>query len=164
MAVILLGLTGYLFWIEIPQGERKKEAETQAQKVVSFNETDIQFIGLQYRDPEAEIDLTKSQGGKWVISRPIHAETDEREIAGLLSSVVGMRHSRVLEDLEEGGEFGFDQPQIKISLTQKDSDGEKKETILVGDDGPIFNTLFVKRESDQQVVLVEKGIKNSLTK
>jgi len=162
LAVFLFGLIGYLLLVEFPQEEKKKEAETKAQKIVILNKDDIQFIGLQFR--EEEIDLTKTQDGKWVISKPIHGETDEREVTSLLSSVIGMKHTRILEGSEEKADFGFDQPQIKISLTQKDSGDETKETILIGDDGPIFNTLFVKRKSDQQVFLVEKGIKNSLTK
>jgi hypothetical protein len=78
-----------------------------------------------------------------------------------------MRLTRIIEDQnQDPAPYGFDHPQVEVTLTLeniKDSQqGDKQEKIILGDNGPVLNTLYIKRGSDQRVVLVDQGVKGSL--
>jgi len=161
--MFLLALVGYLFFIEFPQEKKNQETEDQTQRLISAEEEKLH--SLQLISPEQETHLKKEKDGKWMILQPIRAETDERVIQQLLSTLFLMKQTRVLENVNgDPSDFGFDFPQLKIHLNYETDESQEKETLTFGDEGPIFNTLFVKRGSDGQIILMEKGVIHTLSK
>ena len=140
LAMFLLALVGYLFFIEFPQEKKKQEAEDQTQRLILADQEELN--ALQLISPNQEIHLEKEFNGKWMILKPLRAETDKREIQRLLSSIVQMKKTRDLEELNgDPSDFGFDFPQLKIHLNYETKETQENESIIFGDEGPIFNTL-----------------------
>jgi hypothetical protein len=159
MGILLLGLVAYLFFVEFPQQQKKQEAESKAKKVFEIDETTAQAIRIRY--PDLEIKLEKTPENRWNITHPVAAEADDREVKSLLSTVVDMRLTRVVEERnQDPAQYGFDHPPVEITLTLPGHE----EQVVVGEDGPVANTLFVKRGSDQRVMLVEQWVKGALTR
>jgi hypothetical protein len=165
MAIILLALVGYLFFVEFPQEQKKQEADLKAQKVLSLDEAAVKALKIRY--PDREIQLEKTPEHQWWITSPLVAEADDGEVKRLVSTIAEMRLTRIIEDQnQDPAPYGFDHPQVEVTLTLeniKDSQqGDKQEKIILGDNGPVLNTLYIKRGSDQRVVLVDQGVKSSL--
>ena len=158
-ALVLLLLLGYVFFIELPQEKEQEIVESEAKQVFVLDADNIRTIRLAY--PDHEIVLEKSDTGNWQITDPVETRSDPRAINSLISTITDMKLKRVIEEFnKDAGEFGFDPPSLKISLILDDME----EEVIVGDEGAMNNTLYIKQGSTQRVVLVDAWIKGSLTK
>jgi Domain of unknown function (DUF4340) len=159
MAVILLALAGYLVWVEIPQ-QREKEAADQASKILlSIDGDTIRTIRVKTHDQET--DLKKTGDNQWSITSPLPVEADASEVKNLIATFSDLRFTRVIEETNpDPAQYGFDHPVVEITVGLPDSE----EKVIVGDDGPVANTLYVKQGSTQRVVLAEEWIKGSLNR
>ena len=159
MAAALFLLVVYLVVVEIPQQEKTERAEQTAEQLFNFKSSDIETIELRY--PASEIELRKSQDGKWQMTKPLKTEADQREVQSLISTVGDVRFTRVVEEQAAHlSEFGLDHPHVDITLTLPDH----AERLLLGDDGPMPGTLYARKDGDPRVVLVQQWIKGSLTR
>ena len=159
LILILIALSGYLIFIEIPQEQIKRENKIQENKIFTFGKEDVTAIQLEY--PDSSITLKKSGENLWEMTNPITAEGDPSEINSLISTVTSMRLKRVVEEVEQDPSiYGLDHPNLEMIL----SHGDGKESIILGDDAPMANTLYIKRGSDRRIFLVEQWIKGSLTR
>ncbi len=159
LAAALLLLTAYLVVVEIPQQEKAKQAEQTADQLFNFANSDVQTVELHY--PASEIELRKSQDGKWQVTKPLKTEADQREVQSLISTIGDIRFTRVVEEAAAHlPEFGLDHPNVDITLTLPD----RAERLLLGDDGPMPGTLYAQKDGDPRVVLAQQWIKGSLTR
>lgn len=159
MAAALLLLTAYLVVFEIPQQKKAKEAEQTADLLFNFKSADVESVALRY--PAGEIELRKSPDGKWTVTKPLQAEADQREVQSLITTIADIRFTRVVEEQTVNlSEFGLDRPNVDITLTFSD----RTERLLLGDDGPMPGTLFVRKNGEPRVVLAQQWIKGSLTR
>ncbi len=159
MAAALLLLTVYLVVVEIPQEKKAKQAEQTADQLFNFKSSDVESVDLRY--PASEIELRKSPDGKWEVTKPLHTEADQREIQSLIATVADIRFTHVVEEEAAAlSEFGLDHPNVEITLTFPD----RTERVLLGDDGPMPGTLYVRKDGDPRVVLTQQWIKGSLTR
>ena len=159
MSFVLLALIAYLFVFEFPLQQKKLVTELQAKNVFNINKQEIALINIQY--PDQEIRLKKINDDRWEIIHPLTAEADNREITSLISTIVNMKLNRILDEQNQNlTNYGLDHPTIEVTLTF----GNQEEKIVVGDDGVMANTLYVQRGSDQQVLLVDRWIRGSLTR
>ena len=159
LAVTLAGLAGYLYFVELPGEKAKVKKETEENKLLSFERQDI--TGLTVRSSGEDIVMTPDQSGTWKISAPLQTEADSREVESLLRALAIGKIARTLEEPGPSLEpFGLEKPSITVTITA----GTRKETIAVGDIGPISSTLYVLRESDKKVLLTDLPAKDFLNK
>ena len=159
MLLVLLTLAGYLFFVELPNQREAEREEQDAKKVFQLDQTDITTVSLQY--PDFTIGLRKTEEGKWIIVTPMALDTEQREVENLIATIADMRLKRLVSERDENPkEYGFDPPSVEIDLGV----GNKKEQVIIGDKGPIPDTLFVKQGSTQKVFLTAEWIIGSLTR
>jgi hypothetical protein len=159
MALILLALVTYLFVVEFPLQQKIQETGTLKDNVFNINKEEIYFINIKY--PEQEIQLQKINKDRWEIINPLTTETDEREVSSFISTIIDMKLNRLLENPgQKLSDYGLDRPRIEITLTMDGHD----EKVIVGDNGPVTNTLYVQRGSDQKIILTDEWIRESLTR
>lgn len=159
LAAVLFVLGAYLIFLEIPRLKKERAAEEKADRFFDFDGSDIQAMVLRY--PSGEIQLDKSPDEKWVLTRPVNTEADQREVESLVSTVSDVRTSRIVEDpLTDPAEFGLAVPNTEIMLTLPD----RSEKLLIGDNGPMSGTVYIMRESDRRVALAQQWIRGSLFK
>jgi hypothetical protein len=159
LALALLGLVAYLFLVEFPNQGMQQESQLQAKRVFRFNPEEVTSFTLEY--PDIRIRLARSEDRSWKMIEPLSTATEDREVEGLLATAAEMEEIRLVAEHDENPEaFGFTSPPLKIQLDL----GDRQEEVILGHDGPITDTLFVKQGSTQRVALTRQWIKGSLSR
>jgi hypothetical protein len=159
MTVLLVGLGAYVYFVELPSERTRTAAETQDKKLIPFEEQDI--TGLIVRTEVGEVVLAPDDKRAWKITAPLAADADSREVESLLRALVLGRISRVVEEQAAAlGPFGLEKPATVLTIAA----GSRRETLSVGDSGPISSTLYAMRASDKKVLLTSLAPKDVLNK
>ena len=159
LAIILLLLSAYAVFFEIPRWQKATEIEERADRLFTFSPDDVSSFTL--RSLAEDIQIEKTDQGEWRMTEPLQTGADSREVDSFLSTISNLRFSRVVEErVINPAEFGLDRPRVEIILTLPN----QVERLLIGDDGPFSDTIYVERDSNQRVVLTQQWIKGSLSR
>jgi hypothetical protein len=159
MFVILAGLGGYLYFVEIPTKQREDEQESEQQHLLPFPEDAI--IGLTVTTTQGPVELKRSEPGRWTITAPLQADADTREVQTLIRALVTGTVTRTVEENGTALEpFGLEQPVTTITVIAE----TQQETISIGNSGPLSYTLYVLRGSDRKVLLTNLAPKDFVNK
>ncbi len=157
--MILAGLGGYLYLVELPAKQQKEKLETAQKQLLPFPETAI--TGLSITTTQGPIEIKLTEPGKWSILSPIRTEADTREVQALIRALVTGIVTRTLEDkTTQLAPFGLEPPVTTLIVTA----GTRQETIAIGDSGPLSNTLYVLRGSDHRIHLTTLAPKDFVNK
>lgn len=156
--LILAALAAYLAWVELP-GQRKAEDEERlAQRIVAFEPEAVTELSIRY--PTSEIKMTRITEN-WKIHSPLEYPADAREVETFIATLTDQSATRVLEEAEPNlADYGLDAPAIDIEFGLAGN----RERVLVGSEGSLPNTLFLRRESDGKILITPAWIKGSLTR
>jgi len=159
MLVILAGLGGYLYLVELPTKEREEKQETAQKQLLPFPETAI--TGLSITTAQGPIKFKLDAPGKWSIVAPLRTDADNREVQSLIRALVTGAITRTLEEQTTTlAPFGLEQPVTTLTITA----GAEQETVSIGDSGPLSNTLYILRASDRRVLLTTLAPKDFINK
>ncbi|MBA2251475.1 MAG: DUF4340 domain-containing protein [Nitrospirales bacterium] len=158
MAVLLAGLGGYVYWVELPTERTKTETEATEKKLLPFTEREI--TGVTVHSESGDIVLV-SKDGAWRITAPLQTEADTRAVQSMLRSLVLGKITRVVEEQATAlAPFGLDKPSMTLTLTGN----SQQETVSIGESGPISSTLYAIRASDKKILLTDLSTKDFLNK
>ncbi|TKS58151.1 MAG: hypothetical protein EWM72_03206 [Nitrospira sp.] len=159
MLVILVGLGGYLYFVELPNKQREDKQQSEQKQLLPFPEATI--TGLTVSTAQGPVELKLSEPGKWTIAAPLQADADTREVQALIRALVTGTVTRAVEEKAAAlAPFGLEQPVTSIIVIA----GTQQETISIGDSGPLSNTLYVLRGSDSKVLLTNLAPKDFVNK
>ncbi len=159
MLLILAGLGGYLYLVELPTKEQEEKQDTAQKQLLPFPETAI--TGLSITTAQGPIRFKLDAPGKWLIVAPLQTDADNREVQSLIRALVTGTVTRTIDEQATAlAPFGLDQPVTTLTVTA----GAQEETIAIGDSGPLSNTLYVLRASDQRVLLTTLAPKDFINK
>jgi hypothetical protein len=162
-AVVLAILSGALYWSNRhPASESTAKASIDTPpKILALKQEDISKIEIKKKGGEA-LDLAKGDAGKWQITASKPLGVDQEAVSSLLFTVSSLNSERVVDDKPADlNQYGLAQPSLELDITTKDS---KPQKLLVGDDTPAGNAVFVKLEGDPRVFTVASYNKSSLDK
>ena len=159
LLVILAGLSGYLYLVELPTKEQEEKQETAQKQLLPFPETSI--TGLSITTAQGPIRFKLDAPGKWSIVAPLQTDADNREVQSLIRALVTGTITRTLEEQTTTlAPFGLEQPVTTLTITA----GAEQETVSIGDSGPLSNTLYILRASDRRVLLTTLAPKDFINK
>ncbi|MBR3848614.1 MAG: DUF4340 domain-containing protein [Oscillospiraceae bacterium] len=126
--------------------------DTPVIKIMDYNAHEVSSIEIIGRDSGWCIDYSPAEVGISAKMRGADPRLryDEYEMTTLPNFICTLS---ALEEIGEGedADFGFDNPQRKIRTSFKDG---STATLLIGDDLPVEEGLYVKREGDATVYAV----------
>lgn len=158
MAVMLAGLGGYVYFVELPEERAKTQTEAAEKKILPFEEREI--TELTVRSEMGEVVLA-SKDGAWKITSPVEADADTRAVEAMIRALVLGKVNRVVEDTATAlAPFGLEKPSTVLTVRA----GSRQETLSLGDSGPISSTLYAMRASDKKVLLTDLTPKDFLNK
>ncbi|MBI4400633.1 MAG: DUF4340 domain-containing protein [Nitrospirae bacterium] len=159
MAVVLAGLGAYVYFVELPAERTKVQTATAAKKILPFEEREITAVTV--RTDAGEVVLTRGEAQPWSMTAPIQTDADSREVDAMLRALAVGRVTRVVEEKAAAlAPFGLEKPSVVLTVTA----GTRRETLSLGDSGPISSTLYAMRDSDRQILLTDLAPKDFLNK
>lgn len=159
MLVIFAGLGGYLYLVEFPAKQQEEKQEIEQKQLLPFPESAIS--GLSITTAQGLIKFKQDTPGRWSIVAPLQTDADNREVQALIRALVTGTVSRTLDaQTSTLASFGLKEPVTTLTITA----GAQQETISIGDSGPLSNTLYALRASDQHVLLTTLAPKDFINK
>jgi hypothetical protein len=144
LAIILVGLGAYLYFVESKQiaEEGKKE------KILAVDVDAVTGVTLTY--PDREIVLAKTDGG-WRLTKPVDAPADDITVKNLLHAVADAETKRTIDDPPQDlAPFGLAQPFVTVQLTEKDT---ALPALKVGKTTEVSFSTYVQRADQPKLYL-----------
>ena len=159
MALVLAALGLYLYLVEFPTKESQEREASAKKKVLAIDQEAI--TSLTFKTDREELVFERNPDKAWMLTKPIHAEADTRELHNLIRAIVlGSVHRVVEENPTTLAPFGLEQPVASLTIKS----GSSAETLLLGDTGPLSSTLYVLRTSDHALLLTDLAPKDFVNK
>ena len=159
MFMALAAPGGYLYLVELPAEQREEKQESTQKHILPLPEAAI--TGLSITTAQGPVEFKLTEPGKWSIVAPLQTDADNREVQSLIRALVTGAVTRTVEEqATQLAPFGLEQPVTTLTVTA----GAQRETISIGDSGPLSNTLYVLRASDQRVLLTNLAPKDFINK
>lgn len=125
--------------------------------VVSFEQDSVTEILLQY--PDFMFQCTRDSSQKWLITQPDSGLAKSWKINSLLFDIKNITVANFIDEAyRSDGYYGFDHPQVKLTLKKNDS---ILADLLIGDD--VNNKVYIKNNLTKKINMVQSNIKNDLS-
>ncbi len=148
--LILSLLIVFLLLFEIPSGKKKNEEEIRSKKVLLFEEKDVK--GFEIKSDGYDISVERANDVSWKITVPIRTEPDPEIVSRFISLIGNIKAMRVVEERPSDIKiFGLASPVVEIFVRLKD----REERLILGNRGPIKNTLYIKKGGNEKILLVD---------
>ncbi|WP_454062588.1 DUF4340 domain-containing protein [Candidatus Nitrospira salsa] len=148
LAVILLGIGGYVYFVDVPASEQAIQVKQENRKLIPFDDRHITQLTL--KTAKEHITFDRGERGRWLITTPLTAPADGREVRKILRALTLGKIERVIqEQATDVKQYGLEPPHMTVTVT----DEEQTLTLDLGNPGPFSSSLYVRKEADNSVVL-----------
>jgi hypothetical protein len=162
-AIVLAALSGVLYWSNHrkPVENAVKVSADTPPKILTLAQDNITKVDIKKKSGDA-VELAKDDAGKWQLLGPKPLRADQNEVSSMLSTLSSLSSERLIE--EKAGnlaDYGLAQPAAELTVTEKDN---KSQKLLIGDDTPAKNGVYVALAGDPRVFTLANYAKTSLDK
>jgi len=138
MALILVLMSGFVYFYEIRGRAEREEAERIASRLVDFDPETLARITIELPDERLVID--KADTG-WTFADPAGIVADSAAIDVMVDELERAEKDRLIaEGPEDLSIFGLDAPDVTVTLSLTDG---AERVIAIGKDTPIGANLYV---------------------
>lgn len=156
LLLVLIGLGGYLYFVERPSQER----EAEAKKFVSLKKDDVTGITLAY--PDRTIALEKNAEGHWRLTQPVAADADDPVVNNMLVAIAEADVSRSLDDVgDKLASYGLAPPEATVTLTVKEG---TVPALKIGKTTQVGSAAYLQKEGDPKVHIGTMAFQSAMKK
>jgi cbb3-type cytochrome oxidase subunit 3 len=149
MAALFLGIVLYYYLVDVPAEKKQQQEKERAEKILPFALDQVEEFRLIKKDQT--LHLKRTSPDAWELLAPVPAKADTKNTDSFLAQLQATRYSRIVEDsAKDLGVYGLQDPSLIIRLQLKD---QSERTLLVGDDHPMTQNLYVKLKGQNKVLL-----------
>ena len=156
LAVILAGLAGYIYFVEV----KKPASGTPAnEKVFTVDLDSVEELIIKAADGEVT-HIKKSPAQTWQVTEPVIADADAGQPTAIASGLNTLDIVRVVDEHPAAvKDFGLNPPRIDVAFRAK---GDKDfRHLLIGDKTATGSDLYAMRSGDQRLFLVSASVENT---
>lgn len=156
--VILIGiffaaLFLVVIYVDKQEGEKKGE-EYHSRELLTFAKDEVDELSIENASGRV---VCRKVGEDWQIIEPVTVDAHRGAIQAVLANLERARLTRflVLDDAsteEALKKYGLDFPHVKVSLH---IGGRLLDTVLFGDENPSGRYVYVKKDSEDRIGMVE---------
>lgn len=161
LLLILLGV--YLYLIELPGEEKKKEVLLREGKLYNFELHEISRLTVRSPQGEVEIEYFPAHpASPWRIFHPVETIADQVAANELATRLMNLKFSRLVEAKpEELKDFGLDPVPYRVLITLNQTNTEILE---IGGENLTGSDVYVRKGEGTSLYLVPASIKELLNK
>ena len=147
-AAIVLVISAYAYFVEYKGGEKEKQKQEEAEKLVQLDKDSVNKIEIERAGKIIRLEKTGSQ---WKVLEPVNDLADASQVDQFLSSLTSEKSK---ETVAEGAavdwkSFGLDQPVGHIKITA----GEKSINYIVGTVKAYDSSNYLRLDQENKVRL-----------
>jgi hypothetical protein len=156
LALILVGLGAYLYFVE-----SKQQAESEKkQTLLDVKADDVTGITLTYGDHEIALE---QRDGVWRMTKPIDAAADDLAVKNLVRAIADAEVKKTIDDPPQDLlPFGLAPPFVTIAMTTKG--GTAVPAIKVGKTTAVSFSTYVQRADKPAVYLTPSSFRSGVDK
>jgi hypothetical protein len=159
-AVVLLVLAGVLYWSEHRKTPENTASTASSPAILTVDPAAVTSLTVKQKGAQP-VTLVRS-GSQWQITSPGTFPADSGAVSAMLSSLAPLKSDSVVEDKATNlGEFGLSDPSVELDVSTK---GNKTSRLLLGDDMPTGDGVYVAVAGDSRVFTATSFTKTSLNK
>ena len=148
LVVLLLILTGWVYWTDIRGRDERAQTEEDAGKVLAVDDEDIVELRLTYPDRSIAAERT---GDGWEFLIPEDFEADSGQWDTVAANVTRIdRDETIAAQPTDLAQYGLAEPGIRVEVLIADG---SREEILFGNENPRGTFDYVKLASSDEVFL-----------
>jgi uncharacterized protein DUF4340 len=149
MAAAFLGIVLYYYLVDVPAEKKQQRDQERAEKILLFEIDQVEEFRLVKKDQTLHLKHTTPD--TWELLTPVKAKADGQTVNAFLSFLQSARYSRTVEDsAKDLNVYGLQAPSLTLRLQLKD---QSEKTLLVGDDHPMTQDLYVQQAEQNKVLL-----------
>lgn len=147
LLVILIGLGGYLYFVE---SKRTPGASTDKKNKVFTVESD-KIDEVTIRSESGDTTTLKKNGSEWQIVAPANAPADSTEISGIATNLASLEEERVIDEkATDLKDFGLAEPRVEVTFKA----GGQEQKLLIGSKTPTGSDVYAKTAAQPKVFLI----------
>ena len=158
LAVILIGLVGYIYYLNT------RESEGDDARERAFAEVNAEEIEeIQIKSADGETSRAQKVDGAWKLVEPVDAAADESELTSITSSLASLDIQRVVEEnAADLTQYGLEPARIEVGFRTKGSTETRQ--ILFGERTPTGGDLYARLPDQRRVFLVSSFLDSTFNK
>jgi hypothetical protein len=157
LLLVLIGLGGYLYFVERPSQER----EVAAKKLVELKKDVVTGVTLAY--PDRTIALEKNAEGHWRLTQPVAADADDPVVNNMIVAIAEADVSRTLENVgDKLASYGLAPPEATVTLTVKE--GTAPPPLKIGKTTQVGSAAYLQKGDDPKVYIGTMAFQSAMKK
>ncbi len=158
LGVILLGLAGYIVFVENKKPTGDTTVKTKAWVVDGSTITDVTV-----RSASGDTTRLRKSGETWMVAEPVQTTADEAIASALVNGLAGLEIDRVLDAQPAGlKDYGLDPPVTEVTFRTSADSVPKR--LLIGGKTPGSGELYAQTDRSGAVVLIASFHENTFNK
>jgi len=153
--VIAALIVGGVVLLDHYKGTSTEQAQQISKRVVDIKSTDVTKLELVHTNQTFVLEKT---GDRWDLKQPLAVRADASTVNSILDELEFAQRDRTLSEQDLKGvnlaDFGLAQPRLRVTLTAK----KTPVTLLVGNETPTKDALYVQVEGSKQVSITGKSL------
>jgi hypothetical protein len=155
LLVVLLGLGGYVYWVELPKAQQEAKKKT----LFEFKADDVSEVSLVYQDRQI---VLKKQGQDWRMTQPMDVAADSVSANNLVNAISECEVKKeITEASADLATYGLDKPLVVATVKLKD---KELPAVSVGKNTPVGFSTYVQRADDKKILLASSAFRSGLDK
>ena len=115
LLVILAGLGGYLYWVELPAKQTEEKQAVEEKTLLGLPESEITLLTVS--TPQGNVEMKKKESGGWAITAPLQTDADAREVQAMIRALVTGKILRTVEEKPAAlAPFGLENPVTTVTI------------------------------------------------
>ena len=158
LGVILLGLAGYIVFVENKKPTGDATVKTKAWVVDGSTITDVTV-----RSSGGDTTRLRRSGDTWTVAEPVQTAADDAVASGIVNGLAGLEIDRVLDEQPAGlKDYGLDPPGTEVTFRTSADSAPKR--LLIGGKTPGSGELYAQTDRSGAVVLIASFHENTFNK
>ncbi len=159
LLLIFLILFTSIYFIEVKRSEAQSKRAELAMRLFNVPIDNVRSYSI--KTSKSEIVLYK-ESDKWLITSPVQTLVDSNAVVENLASILGIKIERIIQSPESDlNVYGLTEPRGAFQLNTIDN---KTIQLMVGNENPIGDFLYVKFNGSADITLVSQSLWNQVNK